>query len=261
MVITAIAPFNFFLLCRWFIWCLQQQPTWKPGRQKMWIRASEGGNKGSLCKTFFLWLFRIHQKNRVITKINHSELRWTRNSTEDPFPTDLQLGMLWNGLLGTETTEQKLSWTWKCSQIRKEKKFPTKGVWRCWFVRFEVIRNSHLGPEGSLWLQAGLALRLKTKLKVKDLEQEVQRALQRKTKGNVCGTLSEKLPELFLSPSAKSRAEPRVRAPQNNEPRVRAPQNNAPSSVRAWKNVLLFCRRKTSPWNAQGVFSSISWYK
>lgn len=200
MVITAIAPFNFFLLCRWFIWCLQQQPTWKPGRQKMWIRASEGGNKGSLCKTFFLWLFRIHQKNRVITKINHSELRWTRNSTEDPFLTDLQLGMLWNGLLGTETTEQKLSWTWKCSQIRKEKKFPTKGVWRCWFVRFEVIRNSHLGPEGSLLLQAGLALRLKTKLKVKRFGTRSAESTSEKDQGKCLWNTQRETPWAFPQP-------------------------------------------------------------
>lgn len=75
----------------------------------MWIRASEGGAKGASARLFFLWLFRVHQKNRDITKINHSELRWTWNSTKDPFSTDLQLEMLWNGLLGIETTEQKQS--------------------------------------------------------------------------------------------------------------------------------------------------------
>lgn len=251
MVITAVAAFNFFSYAADLSDVCSNNQHGNLGDKRCGSEPLKEGAKGASARLFFLWLFRVHQKNRDITKINHSELRWTWNSTKDPFSTDLQLEMLWNGLLGIETTEQKQSWTWKCSQIRKEKKFLTKGVWRRWFVQFEVIRNSHLAPEGSLLHQAGLALRLKMKLKVKDLEEEEQRALQKKTKGNVCGTLSEKPPELFLSPSAKPRA----------EPGVRAPQNNAPSSVRAWKNVLLFCTRKASPWNAQGVFSSIFWYK
>lgn len=75
----------------------------------------EGGSKGSLCKlyVFFLRLLRVDQKKTEKTKINHSELRWTWTSTgsvlctKEPFSMDLQLGMLWNGLLDIETSEQK----------------------------------------------------------------------------------------------------------------------------------------------------------
>lgn len=219
----------------------------------------EGGSKGSLCKlyVFFLRLLRVDQKKTEKTKINHSELRWTWTSTgsvlctKEPFSMDLQLGMLWNGLLDIETSEQNQAWTWKCSQVRKEKKFPTKSVWGCLMCSVWGEKDFTPGTWRLFVISSRFGFETENEIESKRFGTRSAESTSEKTKGNVCGTRSKKPSEIFLSLSAKPHA----------EPRVRAPQNNTPNSLWAWENVLLFCRRKASPWNAQGAFSSISWYK
>lgn len=93
-------------------------------------------------------------------------------------------------------------------------------------------------------IEQGLALRLKMKWKVKDLEQEVQRALQKKSMGNVCGTLSKNTLSFFSAPLLSL-----VQNPGLEPPKITARVHCGPGKMfccSAWEKPCLEMHRESS---------------
>lgn len=157
---------------------------------------------------------------------------------------DLQLGVLWNGPLDIKTPEQNQAWIWSEGKISK---FPTKRVWRCLTCSAWADKGFTSGTWGLFVASSRFGFKAGNEIESTRFGQEVQRALQKKTKGNVCGT-SARNPLSFLSAPLLSLVQTLGLEPPKKHPEFTV----------GLEKVLV---KWEKPWNAQGVFSSISWYK